>query len=72
MMAAAKEVGVNAAIAVVLSEPDYIFSYKEEQRTACKAFLYGKYVLVFPSVVLPRIMKVTNSSFIQLPPNLFF
>ncbi len=53
-MAAAKEVGMNAAIAAVLSELDYISSFKEEQRTAFKAFLYGKYVLVFPSVVLPQ------------------
>lgn len=38
-MAAAKEISLEAAIVAVLSEVDGIFSLKEEQQSALKAFL---------------------------------
>ena len=46
IMVVPKKVSVDAAIASVISELESISSLKEEQRTALKAFLDGKYVLV--------------------------
>lgn len=42
---AAKEINVDAATAAVLSEPDSIFPFEEEQRTTLKPFLGGEDVL---------------------------
>lgn len=44
-VAAANEVSADAAAAPVLSEADDIFTLKEEQRTAPKAFMSGKALL---------------------------
>lgn len=44
-----KETGVGAGVAEVLSEPIVIFTVKEEQRTAMKAFLGEQHV----SALLP-------------------
>lgn len=42
MTVATKEISVDTAVAVVLSELDGIFALKDEQRTAQKAFLGGE------------------------------
>lgn len=41
-LAVAKNTGVVAAVAALLSELDGIFTLKEEQRTALRAFLGGQ------------------------------
>lgn len=45
-MAAAKEVGVDAAIAAVLSQLGNIYSFKEEQKMELQAFLDGEDVFL--------------------------
>lgn len=45
----AKEIGMDAAVVVVLSEPDGIFTFKEEQKLARKAFLFTPILTLFPT-----------------------
>lgn len=39
---------VHAAVATVLSQPNHVFTLKEEQRTALKAVLLGNMFLLYP------------------------
>lgn len=43
-----KDISVDAAVAEFLSEPDGIFTLKEELRTALMAFFDGKDVFALP------------------------
>lgn len=48
-MAAAPEISVDVALAVVISEPDGIFTLKKENKTALEAFLGGRHVFIAAS-----------------------